>query len=313
MPVTLITESHVDASDVDLLTQDGELTLEAQAINGFLTHADFSAVFSNPAAAPHVVEFDASGKLVKGDKALAQRVLEGIDNLDDLLDGDPAQFMLGEHAAALVDQNDLVAMFEHYVDTLPDGTLEEKAMLAAVGNLFGITEKFARGSFRKMASKGKPGHAKVARMMLAMLNKGAIKRTKDSGGGYMGGGYDKGAAYKKASMVKASAKQKIAKYKKANVAKQKRAAMAARTKMKETALPVFGFGVPVEESFFEVATVEVAAPKTESTGPKDGLIVAEGQNRPGPKLAAGAISEGARLASKMSGIAAPRSLNESRK
>jgi hypothetical protein len=312
MPVTLITESNVDASDVDLLTQDGELTLEAQAINGFLTHADFSDVFANPASAPHVVEFDASGKLVKGDKALAQRVVEGIDSLDDLLDGNAAEFLLGEHVAALVDQNDLVAMFEHYVDTLPDGTLEEKAMLAAVGNLFGITEKFARGSFRKMASKGKPGHAKVARMMLAMLNKGAIKRSKDGEGGYMGGGYEKGTAYKKSSMVKAAAKQKIAKYKKANVAKQKKAAMAARVKVKEgvTPLSVFGFGVPVDESHFQVSTITVAAPKAESTGPKDGLLVVENQNRPGAKLAA--LSEGARLAGRMAAVA-PRALNESRK
>lgn len=302
MPVTLITESQVD-EQVDLLTQDGELTLEAQAISGFLTHADFSDVFDNPSAAPHVVEFDASGKLVKGDKAVADRVLEGVD-LEDVLNGDGGEFMLGEAAIALVDQDDLVAMFEHYVDTLPDGTLEEKAMLAAVGNLFGITEKFARGSFRKMAGKGKVGHAKVARMMLAMLNKGAIKRTK-GGGGYMGGGYDKGKAYKKASMVKAADKQKIAKYKKANVGKQKKAAMAARAKMKESALPVFGFAVPVDESFFSVATVQGTPVKQESkAGP--GMIVAE-STRPGPKLAVGAISESARLAGAMA------RLNESKK
>lgn len=303
MPVTLITESQVD-EQVDLLTQDGELTLEAQAISGFLTHADFSDVFDNPAAAPHVVEFDASGKLVKGDKDVASRVLEGVD-LDDVLNGGGGEFMLGEAAVALVDQDDLVAMFEHYVDTLPDNTLEEKAMLAAVGNLFGITEKFARGSFRKMAGKGKVGHAKVARMMLAMLNKGAIKRTKDSEGGYMGGGYDKGKAYKKASMVKAADKQKIAKYKKANVGKQKKAAMAARANMKESALPVFGFAVPVADSFFGVATVQGTSVKQESkAGP--GMIVAE-STRPGPKLAAGAISESARLAGAIA------RLNESKK
>lgn len=298
MPVKLISESQVDETDVDLLTQDGELTLEAQAINGFLTHADFSAVFDNPAAAPHIVEFDASGKHVSGDKALATRVLEGVDELDDVLDGDGAQFILGEEAAKLVDPQDLVAMFEHYVDTLPDTTLEDKARLSAIGNLFGITEKFARGSFRKMAGKGKAGHANVARMMLAMLNKGTIKRAKTSDGGYMGGGYEKGAAYKKSAMVKASAKQKIAKYKKANVGKQKKAAMAARKKMKESALPVFGFAVPVDESFFEVATIEVVATVESRTSVKPGLLVVESA-RPGAKLAAGALSEGASLAAKM--------------
>lgn len=304
MPVTLITESQVD-EQVDLLTQDGELTLEAQAISGFLTHADFSDVFDNPAAAPHVVEFDASGKLVSGDKAIAGRVLEGVE-LDDVLNGDPAQFMLGEHVVALVDQDDLVAMFEHYVDSLPDGTLEEKAMLAAVGNLFGITEKFARGSFRKMAGKGKVGHAKVARMMLAMLKKGAIKRTKDSKGGYMSGGYDKGKAYKKAAMVKAADKQKIAKYKKANVGKQKKAAMAARVNAKESALSVFGFAVPVNESFFSVATVQGSTAPVNESKARDGMIVVE-SNRPGAKLAAEALSEGAKLATKMA------RLNESKK
>jgi len=291
MPVKLITESPVDTQDVDLLTPDGELTLEAQAITDFLTHADFADVFENPGAAPHIVEFDASGKLINGDKATAALVVEGVGQLEDVLDGEGAQFMLGEHAVALVDPDDLVAMFEHYVDTMPDETLEEKARLSAIASLFGITEKFARGQFRKIAAKGKAGHANVARMMLAMLNKGAIKRAKDPQGGYRGGGYEKGPAYKKAKMVKAAAKAKIARYKKANIGKQKKAALAARRKLKqEGALSVFGFGVPIDGSVFEVATIEAAV--------KGDLLVAEGA-RPGAKLAAGALSEGARLAAKM--------------
>lgn len=303
MPVKLIAESANDVHDVELLTKDGELKLEAQVINDFLTHADFGAVFENEAAKPHIVEFDETGKLVSGDKAIAEGIVNGAgSDFDDVLDEGGTQFLPGDVAAQLVDPDDLVSMFEHYVDTLPDDSLEDKARLAAVGNLFGITEKFARGAFKKMARKGKAGHANVARMMLAMLNKGAIKRAKTSTGGYGGGGYEKGPAYKKAAMVKASNKAKIARYKKANVGKQKKAALAARRKMKEDAIAVFGHNVPVDESSFEVATV--AGVVSESTRkPIEGRIVVESQ-RPGASIAAGALTEGARLAGAMSRLTA---------
>lgn len=301
MPVKLIAESANDVIDVELLTKDGELKLEAQVIADFLTHADFGAVFENAAALPHIVEFDANGKLVTGDKAIAERIVNGAGtDFDDVLDEEGTQFLPGDVASNLIDPNDLVSMFEHYVDTLSDESLEDKARLAAVGNLFGITEKFARGAFKKMARKGKVGHANVARMMLAMLNKGAIKRAKTSTSGYGGGGYEKGPAYKKTKMVKASSKAKIARYKKANVGKQKRAALAARRSMKEDALAIFGHAVPVDESVFEVATVVGSVPTRQEESRGDRIVV-ESQ-RPGPRIAAGALTEGARLAGAMAGL-----------
>ena len=278
-----------------MLTQDGELTLEAEAISDFLTHADFDKVFEAEAARNLIVAFDESGKLLSGPKALADqlRMVEGFDeNLQDGYD----EFMLGEHAASLVDLDDLVEMFAGYADQLPDVTLEDKTRLAAIGALFGLTEKYARGSFKKMA-RTKVGHAKVARMMLGMLNKGSIKRV-GSGKGYQGGGYDKGAAYKKAKMVKASAKAKIAKYKKANVSKMKKAARAARVKVKEDALASFGFGVPVAEHAFEVGVRDgVVAPKVEESKTR--------QEKPLVESRAPAV--GAPLAARM------RNLSESRK
>lgn len=272
MPIKLITES-ADVQDVDLLTTDGELTLEAEVVSDFLTHADFEKVFEADAARDLIVAFDESGKLQRGRSDLAEQVKlsEGFDeNLQDGYD----EFMLGEHAAALVDVDDLIEMFAHYADQLPDVTLEDKTRLAAVGAMLGLTEKYARGAFKKMA-RTKVGHAKVARMMLGMLNKGSIKRV-GSGKGYQGGGYDKGAAYKKAKMVKASAKAKIAKYKKANVSKMKKAARAARVKVKEDTLASFGFGVPVAENHFEVGVRDgAAAPKVAESTERPASVVAE--------------------------------------
>lgn len=335
MPVTLIHEgAHNEVGAPALLTKDDDLTLEAQAISDFLTHADFGRVFEHSKAEKHIVEVDAKGKFTGKDAKLVSTMQEAVvfDELNDLEEGETMEFMLGESAAELIDIDDLSAMFEHYVDTLPDTTLEDKARLAAIANLYGITEKFSRGGFRKIARMGKAGHARVARMMLAMLNKGTIKRTKGSEGGYRGGGYEKGPAYKSSKRVRASAKQKIAKYKRGNLQKQKAAARKARVKMKEGVDPqdlsLFGFAVPVEEAFFEVATVADEAP-LESTekGVREGLVAVTGLRtaKSGPALAAAAgqgggtksstntsqttLSEGASLASKMGALSKLKSVN----
>ena len=178
MPVKLIHESE-NATDDTLLTQEGDLTLEAQVINDFLTDADFSQVFEHPEAKAHILSVSENGDVTVpegSDLSALRSMVEADADLDV-----PGEFMLGSVAAELIDENDLVQMLAHYVDVMPEPTtLEEKARMAALANLFGLDEKFARGSFRKMAGKGKVGHAKVARMMLAMLNKGTIKRAKKS-------------------------------------------------------------------------------------------------------------------------------------
>lgn len=287
MPVKLIHESN-DAQDVDLLTTEGELTLEAQIVSDFLAHADFSAVFDHPNAEQHIVTRAADGTLTVGEQADADLAKAALSELaEDADDGDEVQVMDAEVALGMVDEDDLSVMLAHYVETLPEGTLEDKARLAAAANLFGLDE-FARGSFRKIRRRP-GGGALVARMLGAMMQKGLISRSKKAGGGYKSGDYTRTANYK-AGPKKANL-QKVARFKKANQAKIKKSARMARRakKVKEGYEPaIFGLNTPVDGQSFEVAVREGLAPVGESTATQTKIPTAD-------------LSEGANLAGRIAG------------
>ena len=352
MPVKLINEAEepevVETNDTTdpLVTESGDLTLEARAASDFLTHADFRSVFEHPEAAQHVVtvgpaeavaaeasavaekysDMKHAGKGMKkkgkkgekeggmdyaestlfadadlgegvalhhGEKCVGLQGLGSLpveeadaDNdvpaeLDNLAEGAVLQFLDGSVASQLVDESDLVDMFAHYCDELAEAqqdedatpSLSDKAQLAALADLFGIEEKgpFKRGSFKKMAKKP-VGKAQVARMLGAMLQKGVIKRAKKAGGGHAGGDYQKDSGYKTGG--KKAKKAAVDRFKKKNKASRKKAALKAKTKLKDDInadeVPVFGLGVAVDESLFEVGTDADAKLKVESEKTTDG-------------------------------------------
>lgn len=291
MPVKLIHES-TDVSDVNLLTTEGELTLEAQIVADFLAHADFSAVFDHPAAAPHISTRGEDGTITVGEQADADLANAALGDLaEDAEDGDEVQVMDAETALGMVDEDDLCVMLAHYVETLPESTLEDKARLAAAANLFGLDE-FARGSFRKIRRRP-GGGALVARMLGAMMSKGVISRAKGKGKGYKSGDYTRTANYK--TGPKKANLQKVARYKKANQAKIKKSARMAKRakKVKEGFEPaIFGLHAPVDGQVFEVSVregVQGLAPRQESAKP-----------------AAANLSEGANLAGRIIGLGAKK-------
>ncbi len=293
MPVKLIHES-VDPQDVDMLTAEGELTLEAQIVADFLAHADFSAVFDHPNAAPHIATRAADGNVTVGEQADAELARSVLSELAEDADADDeVQVMDAEVALGMVDEDDLTSMLAHFVETLPESTLEDKARLAAAANLFGLDE-FARGSFRKIRRRP-GGGALVARMLGAMMQKGLISRSKKAGGGYKSGDYTRTANYK--TGPKKGNLQKVARYKKANQAKIKKSARMAKRakKVKEGYEPaIFGLNAPVDGQAFEVSVREGLPSLAPATKADEG------------KLQAAGLSEGANLAGKIAGLAESR-------
>lgn len=306
MPVKLIHEAAVEADDNDLLTTNGELTLEAETVSDFLTHADFSAVFAHPAVAENISTIE-DGKIAFG-KNVDQEAHRAAMSMDESDDGDEGawQVISLEDALRVIDENDLEQMFLHYVDSLPEDTLEDRARRAAIANAYGLDE-FKKGAFKKIRARGKPGMALVQRMLGAMKQKGLIKRAADAGSGYTGGDWTKTPQYK--TGPKKAVKAKIAKFKKANVAKLKKAAAAAKAakkkgpKMKKesvgnyedfdvTNLPLFGLSVPMDGAAFEVSTVGAAnvGESTEGSAPAKAAVLSEGA-----RLAAGMNRVGQRL------------------
>lgn len=294
MPVKLIHEAADVADDFDVLTQTGELTLEAETVSDFLTHADFSAVFNHPAV-KECISTIAGGKIAFGAKADQAAHREALSDLAEGEDDAVVQVISVEDALKVIDESDLEQMFLHYVESLPENTLEDRARRAAIANYYGIDEKkggFKKGGFRTV--HGKPGGpALVNRMLGAMLNKGLIKRADEPGTGYKKGDYEKTKNYKTGATK--AAKAKVAKFKKANAAKLKRQAAKAKAAKKrklaasmgmesmaegfEVAdLPVFGFGLPVDGAMFEVGTVGNVSvgESTEGSSPARASVLSEG-------------------------------------
>lgn len=298
MPVKLITESALDLSESDeLLTADGELTLEAQAVSDFLTHADFTAVFERESLAKHISTL-VGGKVVFGESVTNKDVVESA--LTELSEGieesDIVQVISIADALDAIDEGDLDSMFLHYADTLPDATLEDRSRRAAVANVFGL-EEFARGAFRKVRKKP-GGVALVKRMLGAMKNKGLITRSA-KGSGYKGGDWDRTASYK--GGAKKSNLQKVARFKKANAAKMKKVARQAKKAKKnkmeavddqDTGTLVFGLNAPVDGFAFEVACVAetVSAGAARVVEAKPETMSSGGELMEGARLAAGMVS-----------------------
>lgn len=289
MPVKLIHEAADGADDFDLLTQTGELTLEAETVSDFLTHADFSAVFNHPAVKECISTIE-GGKIAFGAKADQAAHREALSDLAEGEDDAVVQVISVEDALKVIDESDLEQMFLHYVESLPENTLEDRARRAAIANYYGLDE-YAKGSFKKIHRKP-GGPALVNRMLGAMMTKGLIKRA-GKGQGYQGGDYTKTGQYK--TGPKKAAKAAVAKYKKANVAKLKKQAMKAKAaKKKKLAasmgmesmaegfevadLPVFGFGLPVDGAMFEVGTVGNVSvgESTEGSSPARASVLSEG-------------------------------------
>ncbi len=109
----------------------------------------------------------------------------------------------GEVAAELIDEDDLHHMFLHYAHGLPEKSLAEKATKADLVKSMGLSEEelveFKRGEFAKLR-KNPQGKNKVTRMLLAMLSKQVIARTKPGQSGYRAPGA-KTATYTKAGQA----------------------------------------------------------------------------------------------------------------
>lgn len=232
-PVHLIHESAPEATgifDVLVHPETQDLRLEAQLIVDFLTHADFSAVWESKAAQDEIVQTTEEGE-------------DGTKQAVELLPG--------WVVAASIDEADLEACFEHYLEQLADqvfdkdnpGTLEQKAALAQFG-IVAEREGHKRGWARKAQKAGAKARNSVVRQMLAMVHKGVLRRA-SKGKGDFGGDYKKGKGYKTGGY--AVSKAKAAKYKKANIGKIKRAAKKAGSKAE---------GVEPWEKPFEIAELE---------------------------------------------------------
>ncbi len=196
MPIIITNEPaaplHEAETDSLLLRTDGRLTLEGQVIADFLESVDFEEAFE---ALGEVIEAETI-KLSEKDGEIVEG--EGEDTEIETLDG--------EAIAEALDEDDLATMFEHYVDNLPEATIEDKAMKAAGLSLISEErlDEFQKGAFRKMGKKGGAGRALVNRMLGAMIAKQVIKRAKAKGpgtprkgqSGFTGQGGHKGAGYK---------------------------------------------------------------------------------------------------------------------
>ena len=233
MPIILQTTAveEVQQQDVEALlkTDDGKPSLEAQVIQEFLAEVDFTPIFDAEESREHVVVSTDYAKLegeeyVEADEACKTRKKAAKEGKKDaeVQAGDEAveeveiETLTGEALAALVDEDDLTAMFLHHLAHLPEETIEEKAKKAVFGkylsaddfqNVPGVEEGiWNKGDFRKVykgtkkSPGGMTGPELVKRMLVAMMHKEAIKRAGGakgystagkSGSGYRGGDYEK--------------------------------------------------------------------------------------------------------------------------
>lgn len=243
MPVTLRESHEPEAAASDLINPTtGELTVEAQTLADFLTHVDFSAVSE-----------------MEGIDDLAQDV--EVDNVDGVME--KTAVLDGGIAADLIDESDLQAMFEHYINAQAaevfgdeNATLEAKARLMPFADM--LDEKYARGAFTKMQRKP-AGHNKAARQFVAMLHKGVIKHVKKGTGQGKNKDYAKSKGY--ASGGTPAGKKAVALYKGKNQGKLKKAAVKAKVKLKAEGVeafdvdstPVFGLGLPIGSATYAVS------------------------------------------------------------
>lgn len=154
MPV----KTRPSAQGVEILTPEGELTLEARAISNFLVDADFSALLDHDDVLEHVEIDDLED--VPGVAEDAEGARPGLC------------FIPGGIATRLVDEADVTAMLAHYLDHLPSTSLQERATLAIFQSMLGI-DKITEGCFTE-AIKSEAKRATLSRLLMAMLGEATV-------------------------------------------------------------------------------------------------------------------------------------------
>ncbi len=291
-------EEVQEEQDVESLLkdEDGKPTLEAEVISDFLNFVEWDDIFDAPELSGHIETAEALTLPTEDGEDFVE-VEAGTEGAEKI----KVQQIAGDILAQVVDEDDLLAMFQYYLEHLPEDTLEDKARKAVfgvldvgeAGHLFKkkkkkkmgaayedgadeagpilrmmmkrrktkgamayegeddleedeLTEQpFKRGAFRKMHKAG--AQDQVARMLLALLGKAAIRRAPGGAGtGYKkgdykkhpagyGGGTPKGRKKYRAYLQKFKAKITKA-AKKAKKAKRIAGRFAAKAKAKKGAM-----------------------------------------------------------------------------
>ena len=127
-------EEVLEATDQEiealLKDEDGKLTLEGEVIQGFLDFVEWDGLFEDAELADAIQERDAFIIPIEDGEDF-EEVEEGTEGAEKIV----VQEIDGETLAQLVDEDDLVSMFEFYVQQLPEDTLEDKARKAVFGAL----------------------------------------------------------------------------------------------------------------------------------------------------------------------------------
>lgn len=251
-------DSGMTLGTLRLLDEQGNPTPEAVAIDNFLSALDVSA--------------------------LAQH--ESLNDIAETVEdeeGEEHTVLPLELALAAIDESDLEDMFINYLDSLPEGTLAEKAVKASLleaymdeagldeANKAAIkaakaksgkaakalksavgTKGMARGKLTAMAKKkkGSPEQTAALRMLLAMRKKEVIKYDSTSGHNVKDVGYPTGgtpAGIARVNKYKAAAGIKDAPAKKAKKVKAVKGGKAGKKNESEEMVGamIFGLGEPI--------------------------------------------------------------------
>ncbi len=224
MPLTKTTqpETDVEFDEALIVGEDGQPTLAAETMAVFLEDVDYSALFDDPDLAEGIdrVELAFKESTEEGsnllipvfDKELGEYQWPEAEDAEVPYLAMECRVLPGELVAEVIDMDDLMAMFEHFiVFEHPVESMVDKAIMAEFADMFDDYEEadldeakrpFKKGDFRKGpmskvsgASSGgkKKVHNQRVRMMQAMMKKGAIVRVA-KGSGYKGGDYKYGAS-----------------------------------------------------------------------------------------------------------------------
>lgn len=201
MPVTLYTGGNAPEELGDdvfeaMFDENGPI-LEAEVIAAFLEDVDFDDVMDDEEVQEHIELED--GYYILGEDGDLTECKEEDEGAQLLV----IETLDGEILVQAIDEDDLFAMFQHYVQNLSEESLEAKMRKAVFSAIIdeeepegGVDEAkgpFKKGSFRKIHKAG--GATQVNRMLGAMMNKVSIKRAKAPGKGYKKGDYTKAAGY----------------------------------------------------------------------------------------------------------------------
>lgn len=217
MPLQTVTAHTSEGQDFDaseLFTESGDLTARGEVVEAFLSEVDFNDF----AADADVKEF------VKTERIFVRESAGGYEECDQKADGAfevEMEVIPGPVAAALIDEADLHLLWNHFVsEEMPQDTLEDKVRVTQVADMVDEDQldEFKRGEFRKIRKGSPAGKAKVKSMLLAMLNKEAIKRVA-KGTGYKKGDYAPAANWKFYPKGSKAGLAKVNKWRAANKAK----------------------------------------------------------------------------------------------